>query len=173
MKHYFLTGEPGIGKSTAIKRFFDLSGVSCDGFFTLWTSRTGDRTLKMYAADSSVPEAEWKSVDIAVFNNGEFTIYGELFDSFGADVIKTAGRKRVIVMDEVGRMEKNSPRFIDSIFEKLDGNIPVVGVLKLMETKLFDDISNHPNTEIIPVTLDNRDDIPRYLISQLQTVIGI
>jgi nucleoside-triphosphatase len=157
--HIFLTGEIQIGKSTALRRFLAQSGLAVDGFLTYFEQIPGGRELflEKYGAG--------ERRRAALFSGGEMEVYAEVFDTFGAEVLAGAGRRQLILMDELGAMEERAPRFKAEVFRRLDGEIPVAGVVKLRDSPFLDAVRAHPNVQMVTVTRENRDGIPAALLA--------
>ena len=163
-RHIFLTGEIQIGKSTAIRRFLESSGIHADGFLTRFDSRGEERKLYLCRYDTKLGESD---TELAVIMNGHSPeLIIETFNIHGAAIIRTAGSSGLIIMDELGVFEESAPQFKAAVFEKLDGGVPVLGVVKKKDSPFLDAVRVHPNVEVIEVTEDNRDAVPG-LIAEL------
>ena len=161
--HLFLTGYIQVGKSTALRRFLKDSGISADGFLTEFDSRGAVRRLYLKRFDTEARRDYNDMRLVAEVGPGGMRPYPEAFDTFGVDCIASAGKRRVILMDELGLIEEDSPLFKEAVLRRLDGGIPVVGVVKMRESPFLDAVRAHPDVEAITVTLENRDGIPALL----------
>lgn len=151
MKHILLTGRVQVGKSTALRKFLKNSGLSCDGVRTYWKDRD---TLLIEPFEGGVSM-------VAAVTDGEFRkAVPEAFE-YGAEIIERSGNKDVIVLDEIGRLERCSERFMNAVFEKLQGEKRVLGVIKKESNHFLDKIREFPNVVILEVTEENRDEIPQ------------
>ncbi|MBQ8830296.1 MAG: hypothetical protein IJ017_01710 [Oscillospiraceae bacterium] len=139
-----------MGKSTALRKFLVKSGLTADGVRTYW--RDADTLL-------IEPFEGGKSMVAAVTDTDHRKAKPEAFE-YGADVIEQSGKKDVIVLDELGRLERCSERFMNAVFEKLSGEKRVLGVIKPESNHFLDKIREMPNIVIIEVTEENRDSIP-------------
>jgi nucleoside-triphosphatase len=169
--HVFLTGDIQIGKSTALRRFFALTGIAADGFLTYFEpadKEYGGRDLFIASFDTLTPSSE--RCRIAYISGRNATIFGEAFEIYGADYLRRAGRRDLILMDELGVMEETAPRFQEAVLRHLDGNIPVTGVVKQAQSVFLDAIRAHPRVEIITVTRENRDGIPEQLAERFSAI---
>ncbi|MDR0917036.1 MAG: nucleoside-triphosphatase [Oscillospiraceae bacterium] len=162
-KHVFLTGEIGIGKSTALNKFLREYGADYDGIVTAYDRREGDRVLSMYRADSRIAREEWENVPCARVIGDDLEIYAEVFDGFGTEVLLNSGKRELILMDELGTMEERAPLFKAAVLRLLDGDVPVYGVVKLRNAPFLDAVRAHAQVEVITVTADNRDEVPKLL----------
>jgi nucleoside-triphosphatase len=160
--HTFLSGEVGIGKSTALSRFLADNNASFDGFATFFDRRNSDRTLYFARASSDLPRDEWEREIAVLFTDSRINIHTETFDSFGVDTLNLC-EKSLIVMDELGTFEQSSYAFTEKVLQMLDGEAPIVGVVKLRDAPFLDAVRRHPRVEVLHVTRDNRDEIPAIL----------
>lgn len=69
----------------------------------------------------------------------------------------------LILMDECGSLESEALDFQKEIIHTLNGDKPVLGVVKLASKGWTDKIRNHPNVIMITVTKENRNDLPEIL----------
>jgi len=168
MKHVFLTGDIGIGKTTALTKFLERSGKAYDGVVTRFDVRAGEdtsitRTLTMYKADSPQPRSDWSSTVAAVVTASGREVYIDAFDNFGAEALRSSGKYDLIVMDELGIMEEASVPFKRAVFDKLDGPKRVFGVIKKAQSPFLTAIISRSDVELLEVTKFNRDEIPNTL----------
>lgn len=167
-RHIFLTGEIQVGKSTAIRRFLALSELTADGFMSHISDSENGRELYIARFDSVLGETDRTLAARVRFPN--FEVYSGVFDTLGAELIRDSGRRDIIVIDELGRMEENSPVFKAAVFEKLGGGTPIVGVVKKAGSAFLDGVRAHPNAEILAVTRENRGAIPSLLAERFARV---
>ncbi len=160
-KHVFLTGEIQIGKSIAIMRFLDESGIGADGFLTRFTSRENERELLIYRFDTENGMHDGRVA--AKMNWPQVEVFADVFSGHGAEIIKTAGRRELVIMDELGVFEERSPEFVRAAVEKLDGSARVLGVIKQKKSPFLDSMRARGDIELITVTKENRDDVPALL----------
>lgn len=167
--HLFLTGEIQIGKTTVITRILELLQITPGGFTTYFGP---DRSLPdklLYMNSASKPKVFSPKCAIArLFADKPPEVFTERFSSYGVGLLQ-AGRNsaRLILMDECGSLERDAVAFQEEILDILDGNIPVLGVVKLASKGWTDRIRNHPKVELITVTEKNRDTLPPLLASRL------
>ena len=159
--HIFLTGERQTGKSTALRRFLAETKISADGFMTFFDVRGENRTLYLARFDTEAADIEQRP--IARITSGGVIIYGEVFESFGRQCLVEAGKRRVILMDELGSMEEGAPLFKEAVLSRLNGDKTVVGVIKAIKSPFLDAVLKHPKVEVIALTKKNRDNIPALL----------
>ena len=128
MKHnIIITGKPGAGKST-------LARYLLNGFGEAWA---GYRTVKGESGPSGTaylleqcPGGE--KLPISRPNGERMAAVPETFETLGVESIRAAldGPENLILLDEIGRFEKNSPIFLAKIREALLSEKTVIAVLK-------------------------------------------
>lgn len=150
MKHVLLTGEVQVGKSTALRKFLEKYGYTGDGYRTYWKDKG-----TLYIA----PFGKEGGMCAAVTESGIRKVVPEGF-GYGASLIENSGNEQLIVFDELGRFEQCSERFMNAVLSKLNGEKPVVGVIKKENNPFLDRIRENPNVVILEVTEENRNSIP-------------
>ena len=93
----------------------------------------------------------------------EKTVYA--FDEFGTKILDCSGRHDIIVMDELGFLESGAFCFQSAVMRRLDGEVPVVGVIKPCQSEFLDMVKAHPMVSVKEVTEANREDVLEWLLS--------
>ncbi|XP_069500944.1 cancer-related nucleoside-triphosphatase isoform X2 [Ambystoma mexicanum] len=183
-RHVFLTGAPGVGKTTLVQKAIDVlksSAVLVDGFYTEEVRQCGKRigfdvvtlsgrrgTLSRVGSDSHSGRGECRvgqySVDLPSF---EQVALPELRD------VKTGpgvgGEKRVCVIDEIGKMELFSQPFVRLVREILDSECAaVLGTIPVPKGKpliLVEEIRQRGDVKVFSVTKENRNSLLQEIIT--------
>jgi nucleoside-triphosphatase len=168
VRHVFLMGERGVGKSTIVHRYCGTLGFVPGGFLTLPRNTVeggGDSIYIMPYTRAGDSEDAWK---VAVRKGGGAgTIaYPEVFDSRGVEILEKSRGSALIVMDELGFMENKALLFQAAVLKTLDGDTPVIGVVKpatmrKTDTAFLSAVRTHPAVKVIEVTAENREDACR------------
>lgn len=171
MKNIFLTGEVGVGKSTVISKVLSqLPQVICGGFRTASEMPIiGGNLLEVYIekAWEETPHDAEHMVGTRL-GHGRFTSYPQTFDTVGTSILfATPTNATLILMDELGIMEENAKLFRQAVMDLLDGQLPVLGVIKPKHTEFLDAILMHERSEIIEVTHENRNELPVRILELL------
>lgn len=175
-KHIFLTGDFQVGKSTLVNRILDqLKMNSYSGFRTITIADIPDTKGSVYIvpANETNPETcDQNRVGIRCGSPGPIA-FPEVFDKYGVSILQNAETSKLIIMDEIGKMERNSRSFINRVIELLNGNVPILGVLrKEGETFLQQTIRSHEDVLLIEVTDKNREELVLSLCQQLKRMIN-
>lgn len=168
-KVFLLTGMPGSGKTTAIRKI--VSRLSCEvgGFYTEEIRESGSRTgFRLITLDGrqgvlahvnirQVPHISRYGVDLAVL------------DDIGVDCLTRAIEDMdVVVIDEIGPMELLSKNFRRVVLRALESDVVVLGSIVKRRTSYTDVIKEHPNVHVIEITKTNHDKTLAYVLELIQ-----
>jgi nucleoside-triphosphatase len=169
---FFLTGQPGSGKSTVFLNCIKLlreMGYSVGGISTP-EIRKGGRRIGFRVVDIATGRKEiLAGVDIkSAFRVGRYGVNLHGFESVALPGIDYAEDScDVICIDEIGRMELFSGPFKTKVDEVMRGSKPLVAVLHRNYIHEYTDIG-----EIYHVSHENRDILPRIIVSSLERQIN-
>ena len=148
----FLTGARGVGKSFALRAAVELLGLRAKGFATVFYRTETERALYIRPWDEE-PLAAVMREDGPVGNT-------DVFDGFGSLCLRNALRDgELIIMDELGFLEKDAAEFRKAVTEALLSDIPVLAVIR----QGFPSWTREAAKTGTVITVDerNRDDVPQ------------
>ncbi len=170
----FLTGEPGCGKTTAVRKLCYLltaRGRKVGGVVSTEIRERGMRvgfTLEDLASHevgclAHVNQAEGPRV-------GKYRVNLADIERIAAHAITRAiAESDVIVVDELGPMELNSKPFVTTVEVALATPKPFVGTIhKHASHYLIAAIKTNPTYRILEVTDQNRDALPNTLLESFE-----
>ena len=159
----FLTGEVQIGKSTLITRVLDALQPNTGGFKTIGI----DHEVRIFFPDGSAPcENNVVAIRTPPENRRSFP---DVFDTVGVSLLQNPAE--LVLMDELGFFENNSPKFQKAVLRILDTDTPVLGVIKPRDTPFLNAVRNHPKTQVIEVTKENRDALYEPVLELLKKIL--
>lgn len=164
----FLTGEIRVGKSTIVNKIIDKLNCSIGGYITERQEENGIRTfiirsLCNYEDTYTIAKINMETFEKEIFiDNFRYHIPLMLDNSLK--------NKDLIILDELGFMENDIKPFTTKIYEILDSEKPVFGVLKAYDCQFIDTIGGRDDVKIIEITKDNRDNILYEIISILMAL---
>ena len=168
-KNILLTGPPSVGKTTIIKK---IAGLVDDakGFYTEEIrsrgKRVGFRLKTLNGREGILAHIDIKSR----FRVGKYGVNIEDLEDIGVRAIEDGLQDeecRVIILDEIGKMELFSRRFKDIVIEALNSEKLLIGTIKLKGNGFIEGIKQRNDTIIIQVTYDNRENIPPMILRRL------
>jgi len=166
-RHIFLTGDIQVGKSTLIHRVLALHpGLRLGGFYTLSAYPGADSSLRhVYMVPAARPHTPCDASNtVALCHPGRpLRRFADVFDRLGPMYLAQPDSPDLVLMDELGTLEGEALRFQSAVLRRLDGRVPVLGVIKPKPSPFLDAIRGRPNVHIIEVTADNRDSLPEPL----------
>ncbi len=169
----FLTGEIQIGKTTIIKRTIELLNLNYGGFKTYFGPDRDLPNRLLYMNSVTDPNVYCEEYGIVRFCEGSKPrVIADRFNIIGSELIRQAmGNKQLIIMDECGGLERDSLEFQNQVLNALEGDTPILGVIKLDSSGWVDQIRNHPKVELITVTKENRDELPKIMKDKLTQLL--
>lgn len=155
--HLFLTGEIQVGKSTLLSALLRSLGLPACGFCTCWRRTEAEDTLHLlpWGMDADCGADN----QVARRRNGRAEILPGRFDALGPELLTPRPGCAVMVMDELGFLERNDLRFQEAVLCALDGPLPVLGVIKPRQEPFLDRVRAHAGVQLVTVTPENRDDL--------------
>ena len=171
-----LTGRPRTGKTTIIKKFSRRCPVSVGGFFTCEILEHGMRvgfTIEAVRSwdqkDQDGSGGKYHAVMAHVnsrspYRVGRYGVNTSALEKVGITALREGMRRaKIIIIDEIGRMEMYSDLFKKEVKNVLDCPLPVLGVIQMQRNLFLDSIRNRGDVTVIRITPDNRDALPKQL----------
>jgi nucleoside-triphosphatase len=165
----FLTGNPGVGKTTLIRAIVQrLEGIRCAGFYTEDTrqrgQRTGFRVVTLDGQKGILATVGGKKPTV-----GKYSIHVETFEKLvlsQLDPITTPAD--LYVIDEIGKMELLSGQFRTRIVELLAQPTNLLATITKKANEFTDQLKRRSDIEIIEVTRKNRDELAEELARKIK-----
>ncbi|MCK4915360.1 MAG: NTPase [Candidatus Eisenbacteria sp.] len=153
-----ITGRPGVGKTTLIERVLEFIDAEVGGFYTS-EIREADRRVGFSIVGLNGERGVLAHVDLnGPFRVGRYGVNRDDLERVGVSAIDEAiERSRLIVMDEIGRMELCSDAFQDAVRRALDSRVPVLGTLQERNNDFLNAIRGRADVEVMRVTTSNRE----------------
>lgn len=166
-----ITGEPGIGKTTLIKKISEkLDGFFIKGFYTREIRESGKRKgFELNGFDNKT--AILSHVNIrTTYRVGKYGVDIPTFESFLDSIDFFEPETDLIIIDEIGKMECFSSCFIHLINEIFKGDKPVIASVALKGPGIISAIKKKPGIRIIKLTRENRNHLTGELIELVNTL---
>ncbi|XP_061480489.1 cancer-related nucleoside-triphosphatase isoform X2 [Rhineura floridana] len=187
-KHVFLTGPPGIGKTTLIQKATEIlksSSVPIDGFYTEEVREGGRRVgfdvvtlsgrrgvLSRVGSGPAAARCEYRV--------GQYVVDLTSFEQLALPLLRntdlsSSAVKKVCIIDEIGKMELFSQSFIQAVRHILSGPGPVIlGTIPVPKGKplgLVEEIRSRKEVKVFNITKENRDGILQDIVTAVQNCL--
>ena len=153
-EHLFLTGEKGVGKSTLARHL--LAGHTPCGFRTVRVTGVMDRP-SVHLLPAVGGEA---TADNLLFYCGEYD--PSRFDTLGTAALSQRYGD-VLLMDELGFLERDARRFQKAVLAALQGDQPVLAAVKNRNDPFLQAVRGAPGVRVLYITRENREGLFRLL----------
>jgi len=170
VKNILLTGRPGVGKTTVIRRVVEqLEGWQARGFYTQELRREkrriGFRVVTLEGQEGRLAEVGFHSPHRV----GRYGVDVESFERLALPILSVQ-EADLLVIDEIGKMECFSRAFQQAVQSVLDGRVPVLGTIGQGGGPFMRSVRSREDARLIEVTEANRVELPVRLLQILRAL---
>jgi nucleoside-triphosphatase THEP1 len=170
-KNIFLTGPPSSGKTTVIKRLVPRLPMPAGGFYTE-EEKEGDRRVGFVMRTLDGREGYLAHREIrSEFRIRRYGVSIENIETIAVPAIEP-GEGRIIVLDEIGKMECFSAAFRSAAAGALGAVNIVIGTITLGGDDFIAGVKARPDVEILEVTPENRDALPDLILRKVAALLA-
>jgi len=153
---FLITGKPGCGKTTLIRAAIERSSADAGGFYTEEIREGGERQgFRMVTLDGQ--RAVLSHVKVrSPYWVGRYHVDLAALDEVGVVAVRDAvARHKVVVIDEIGKMELFSPRFREAVLEALGSEKKVLATVMLAPSPFASQVKMLPDVKVIMLDRSN------------------
>ncbi|MCX7778833.1 MAG: NTPase [Patescibacteria group bacterium] len=170
IKNIFVTGLPGCGKTTLIKEVIRKLERRVGGFFTSEIRKNGQRVgFEIFSLDGQkgiLAHQDFQSP----FKVSKYKVNLKNLEEIAVKSIEEGIKDRkLIVIDEIGKMELFSEKFRKAVSEALESTNFILGTITLTRNEFTDQIRRREDTKIFYLTKNNRQEIKEKILNLLKT----
>jgi nucleoside-triphosphatase len=164
-KNLLVTGCPGCGKTTVLKRVAKhLGGLRLAGFLTLELREHGQRVgfeaVGLGGQRVILAHVQHRSL-VSV---GRYGVEPDrLVPLIEEELNRPLGAVDAYLIDEIGKMECHCPQFIEAVSRLLLGPVPLVATIALRGGGFIAEVKNRPDVQVVEVTNGNRQTLPEQI----------
>ncbi len=161
-KNLLITGLPGVGKTTLIKKLFEaLESFHSVGFYTEEIREGGERKgfelISLEGKRALLSHKEIKSP----YQVGQYKVDVKGFEDFLDSIPFFNPSTRLIIIDEIGKMECFSIRFQEILKEILDSEKWAIATIALKGSGLIAEVKRRTDVQLFEITKGNRDSLSK------------
>lgn len=165
---YLATGRPGAGKTSLIRQALSELKVEAGGFYTREIREGGTRTgFKLVTLDGQEAVLAYAGMD-SPHRVGKYGVDVASLETVGVPALSIAAAgDRLVVVDEIGKMELFSDKFRRAVAEIIDKGKRVLGTIMQSSHPWADALKQRPQVKLVTLTGENRravrEDLHRWL----------
>jgi len=172
-RHLLLTGLPRVGKTTVIKQLADsLVAYHPDGVFTQEIREDGIRNgFELVTLDGRRQLLAHVNIP-GPYRIGKYGVDLVGFEELLSSLDLPHSPSRVVILDEIGKMECLSPRFIEEVNALLDSTKMLIATVALKGRGFPATVKSRPDCQVIMVTLTNRSTLAGSLLPEISSMLA-
>ncbi|MEW6569782.1 MAG: NTPase [Nitrospirota bacterium] len=170
-KNIIITGQPGIGKTTLIKRLSEeLKAYKPAGFYTAEIREEGDRKgFELVSLDGRkglLSHVEIKSP----FRVGKYGVDVRGFEEFLDFIHFFELETGLVIIDEIGKMECFSNKFIRLLKDIFNSEKIVIATIAIKGGGFIAETKNRQDVLLFKITCQNRDSIITEVLQKIDSM---
>ena len=168
-KNILITGLPGVGKTTLIKNIgAALKGLRPVGFYTAEIREGGIRKgFELISLDGRKGLLSHTNIQ-GPHRVGKYKVEDKGFETFLGSIPLLNPSTRLIVIDEIGKMECYSDQFKNLLKAILDSEKCVIATLALKGSGIIEEIKKRKDVKLFEITRRNRDSLLFDILSEVE-----
>jgi len=170
-RNLLITGEPGIGKSTlAMKLAEELKALNPVGFYTsevrVGGTRKGFQLISLDGRRGTLAHVDCRS-HLAV---GKYRVNVRAFEKFLDDIDLTGSDGRIVIIDEIGKMECLSRYFRMVVEELLDQERIVIATVAQNGAGMIETVKQRADVVLFEMMRRNREEMLGKVLRRVQQI---
>jgi nucleoside-triphosphatase len=163
-----LTGRPGVGKTTVVRKVTEKLRQRPSGFYTEEVrekaARRGFRAVTFDGEESIIADVDRRGPPRV----GKYGVDVSAIDRLADTALRPKRTAAVYIIDEIGKMECFSPRFVDATQQLLDSGQLVVATIGQKGSGFITEVKQRADAELWVVTRENRDEMPGRVLEWIE-----
>jgi nucleoside-triphosphatase len=164
-----LTGRPGCGKTTLIRRLLEDYPGDAGGFYTQEIReggvRKGFEIITLDGQRGILAHVDFRSSQRV----GKYKLDLHTLERLTVPAIREAAAKDALVInDEIGPMEIRSKEFRQVVIQTIQRDAKILGTIVQRSMPFTDEIKRMPGVQVIEITIENRQEMQKRILSMLK-----
>lgn len=168
-KNILITGLPGVGKTTLIKQIAEaLKDLHPVGFYTEEIREEGIRRgFELISLDGK--RGCLSHIDIkSPHRVGRYKVDVEGFEDFLRSIPFLKPSTRLIIIDEIGKMECFSDRFKEALRKCLNSGKWVIATVALKGGGFIEEVKKRQDSKLFEITQKNRNSLLSDILGEIE-----
>lgn len=168
--HMLITGLPGVGKTTLIRELAKrLADYHPAGFYTeeirnARGTREGFQLVTLCGRRLVLSHIHHPGPDRV----SRYGVDVQGFEQLLSDLDLSHSQSRLVIIDEIGKMECFSRRFIEEVTALLNSPKMLIATIALKGEGFINQVKDRPDCRLITVTRENRDRLLGELAAEME-----
>jgi nucleoside-triphosphatase len=164
-----ITGLPGVGKTTLIKNIVEaLKDLHPVGFYTEEIREEGTRKgFELISLDGRRGLLSHTDIQ-GPHRVGKYKVDVKGFEAFLGSIPLLTPSTRLVIIDEIGKMECFSERFKECLIECLNSEKWVIATIALKGSGIIEEIKKRKDVKLFEITQGNRNSLLPDILSEVE-----
>ena len=169
-KNLLITGLPGVGKTTLIRKVCEaLKDFHPVGFYTEEIRESGERRgFQLISLGGERGLLAHKRIE-SPYKVGQYRVDIESFENFLDSIPFASPVSRLMIIDEIGKMECLSDRFKKLLEEALGSEKWVIATIALKGGGLISEVKERLDVKLFGMTPSNRDTLLSDILKEIKS----
>ncbi len=175
IKNILLTGHPGVGKTTLLKRIVErFAHLAMTGFYTVEIREKGIRVgFKAVAMNGSSAVFAHRNFQTGPEHRvGKYGVNPEVLETLVLPHLSPRRKvSHLVIVDEIAKKELLSMPIREGLLQALDADCPLLGTISLKGTGFIKQVKQRDDVELFKITTENRNVLGEQVCRRLQQVL--
>jgi|Deesub1362A_J573_1020465.scaffolds.fasta_scaffold00289_22 nucleoside-triphosphatase len=159
LRNLLITGRPGVGKTTLVMRVVDSLDKGVAGGFYTQEIREGRHRVGFIAKTVDGRSQILAHVDIkSRFRVGRYGVdVGAIDDLIVSSIDDAIKERKVVIIDEIGKMELFSERFRQAVLQAMDSQRVVIATIAVYNNEFLRALKERRDVRLFELDIENRE----------------